>query len=225
MAVKENTATPRPVPAPWLPLLGLLLTLPCHAQTSIPDAGIGAYYAQDFKIDPTLPKCRCERQPDGSDHCFVVEKDTLCQLPGYGSEHHDETGDFIYVSPETSRCRLHRCKNDDYSALTDRSWHLLQKQVDGGVAAIIPGPTKSECEFARNRIKGLPATPEEAAARKAKYDDASAWIDAHDGCKKGLEMSYGESFMLDGVCHVNIPIPPVVSILSPHDVNDAECFQ
>lgn len=46
----------------------------------------------------------------------------------------------------------------------DRSWHLLQRQYDGLIRTITHGLTKHECEFAKARATGEPATDEEKAA-------------------------------------------------------------
>jgi hypothetical protein len=45
---------------------------------------------------------------------------------------------------------------------TDRSWHLLA-QSNTGEVSLIRNLTRRECEYARNRVLGQPATPEERA--------------------------------------------------------------
>lgn len=46
----------------------------------------------------------------------------------------------------------------------DTSWHMLERQQDGGIASVLHGLSKHECEFAKARIEGTPATEVEKAA-------------------------------------------------------------
>lgn len=107
-----------------------------------------------------------------------------------------------------------------------RSWHLLQTQADGGIAAILHGLTKDECEFAKNRIEGQPATPSEMEAQKAQIkiemeticpentkEAWAKWQDGHLGAT-GCQQPNGGAVVWGGG-----------RSYSPHDVITAECFQ
>lgn len=108
----------------------------------------------------------------------------------------------------------------------DHSWHLLQKQYDGLIRSVQSGLTKHECEFAKARATGQPATDEERKA-KDKYDQEAfmqicpldtkeAWREwnlAHPiahGCRSmdgNISTSWGgQSFQMT-------------------DISSAECFQ
>lgn len=115
-----------------------------------------------------------------------------------------------------------------------RTWHLLQKQADGGIAGILHGLTKEECEFARNRIEGHPATDQERAEdearRKRQADGWTKWKTEHH-CKEGVfgsEVTSGSSDQAaDGTCAMGREFGGITMgrSYSPHDVMTAECFQ
>jgi|HubBroStandDraft_1064217.scaffolds.fasta_scaffold97018_3 hypothetical protein len=90
-------------------------------------------------------------------------------------------------------CPAHRgclVTNECLASREDRSWHLLQKQYDGLIRSVQHGLTKRECEFARARIMGEPATDEEKAEAKAKAEKEEAlrvaakakWLTDRPGC-------------------------------------------
>lgn len=115
----------------------------------------------------------------------------------------------------------------------DRSWHLLQRQQNGGIAAVIHGLTKAECEFAKNRIEGRPATEEEkavvTAAREKRAAEWKKWMDDH-GCKQNPNQfgaTSGPSEKLaDGSCVQGSEFNAVTfGYSSATDVRSAECFQ
>jgi len=76
-----------------------------------------------------------------------------------------------------------------------RSWHLLQKQYDGLIRSVQHGLTQHECEFARARVMGEPATDEEKATAKRIADERAArhqadeekWLAEHPWCTGGNE--------------------------------------
>jgi len=113
----------------------------------------------------------------------------------------------------------------------DRSWHLMQKRMDGSVVVegLSATMTKHECEFARARAMGLPATVEEERAQRtaneelyfqkcppngASNEDWKKWQEQHpfaQGCANadgngGASWGGGR-------------------IYSPTDIFSAECFQ
>lgn len=85
----------------------------------------------------------------------------------------------------------------------DRSWHLLQKQYDGLIRSVQHGLTRHECEFARARVMGLPATDAEKAREKAETQRADeAWEKwrTENGCAQGQSSGFtsGPSFKSQG---------------------------
>ena len=123
-------------------------------------------------------------------------------------------------------------------AAEDRTWKLMERQADGGIADIKPGLTKEECDFAKARIEGLPATPEEkadqAADEKADAVKRMAWLDEHPSCKGNLGVGFpgpsgGEGQEgKDGLCiwwSGGVSRFGHTRSFSPHDVESAECFQ
>lgn len=106
----------------------------------------------------------------------------------------------------------------------DHSWHLLQRQHDGLIRSVQSGLTKHECEFAKARATGQPATDEERKTRD-KYDQEAymqtcplntneawrEWRNAHPlahGCRSGTGSTTWDfqSFEMT-------------------DISSAECFQ
>lgn len=122
------------------------------------------------------------------------------------------------------------------SADDGREWHLLQRQADGGVASVIRGLTKAECEFAKNRIEGNPATPADQQKaedmKNAQMQRASEWMKAHPDCDGmtsviGASGASGGEFedQGKGKCYWFLQRGDVSGSYSPHDVMAAECFQ
>lgn len=122
-----------------------------------------------------------------------------------------------------------------YADDAPKTWHLLQKQANGGIAGILHGLTKHECEFAKDRVEGNPATPEEKNAYQTREDAMmsrfSAWIKDHPDCKGVISttgiLSNGKEFSQDrdGTCFWSQPGGGIGRTYSPHDVTTAECFQ
>ena len=118
----------------------------------------------------------------------------------------------------------------------ERTWHLLQRQANGGIAGIVHGLTHAECEFGRKRIEGLPATPEEEAAEKAKTDALFQIVadarKAHPKCDSFniIPMMSADPYVQDpgnGFCRVGAPTQLFREsrTLSPTDIEHAECFK
>jgi len=105
-----------------------------------------------------------------------------------------------------------------------RTWHLLTQSY-GGTVSLIRDLTKHECEYARARALGLPATPEEQAAR-----DEFAQTQAERGkewCAKSLterQRSYGG---YDIMCSDDGRYSGYMTSgsVSPGDITRAECFE
>jgi len=120
-------------------------------------------------------------------------------------------------------------------ATEDRSWHLLQKQYDGLIRSVTHGLTKHECEFARARALGLPATPDEAAERERQRqkeeEDQKRIFAALE--KKALERPECQAIAdkNDILCKPSFMEEVVASSRSwnrrmePTDIASAECFQ
>ena len=116
----------------------------------------------------------------------------------------------------------------------DRSWHLLQEQYDGLIRSIQHGLTKHECEFARARIMGEPATDEEKAIYKARTEamqDAWDKWKADHGCdpKDDSGGTSGPSYKAKGgTCMRGEEFPYPGEgwhTVQPGDIRSAECFQ
>lgn len=116
----------------------------------------------------------------------------------------------------------------------DQSWHLLTQSY-GGTITLLKDLTQHECEFARARALGLPATDEEKAAAKLKEDVMAAktaednkWSEEHHCTSYTMSTDdpnerkdYG-----NGMCR----IPSMFSIsgwrlIRDGDIKTAECFQ
>lgn len=116
----------------------------------------------------------------------------------------------------------------------DRSWHLLQKQHDGLIRSVQHGLTQHECEFARARVMGLPATDEEKAETKAhtQYIDGlwEKW-EAENGCDRtqGSGWTSGPSFKVKGgYCMRGEEFARLgegMRSITMTDIASAECFQ
>jgi hypothetical protein len=110
----------------------------------------------------------------------------------------------------------------------DANWHLLTQSY-GGTVSILHGLTHDACEFARKRLRGLPATPEEEAADKAANDRML------DGAKKACaeaDDGWQSTSPISGVyCEKHSPVSwswsggGGGSVISPGDNKSAECFQ
>lgn len=111
-------------------------------------------------------------------------------------------------------------------AMAQDNWHLLTKS-QGGSVSILHGLSESACRFARNRLLGLPATPEEERAQAEYYQrlnppcpdkmekaDWDAWRKLNPGatgCRTKDGGSWGWGTTSRSV--------------SPSDILSAECFQ
>jgi hypothetical protein len=80
------------------------------------------------------------------------------------------------------------------------TWHLLTKSHVGTIS-LLKNLTEHECQFARARALGLPATPEEIEARKA---DDEKWFKDNPGATVR---------------------PGGVYTVSDGDIETAECFE
>lgn len=119
------------------------------------------------------------------------------------------------------------------------TWHLMQKRADGSVVAegLSAVMTKKECEFARARILGEPATDEEktayAATEKERWwtpcpptksttEQIDQWMYEHPLAEQCVtpDIGYGHGSMSWSGMGGN-----GVRTFSPHDIMTAECFQ
>lgn len=115
----------------------------------------------------------------------------------------------------------------------DRSWHLLQKQYDGLIRSVQHGFTKHECEFAKARAMGLPATEEEKAAVKKTIDDTAAryetsrkeWEMKYPGCNYGYSLKNDPPGCPNQIFFPSNSITFTQSMHSVTDIAIAECFQ
>lgn len=115
----------------------------------------------------------------------------------------------------------------------DRSWHLLQKQHDNLIRSVQHGLTRHECEFARARVMGLPATDEEkeaarVAAEKWKSAQIAESMAREQRCAdpqraKPRNGTYDEC---DPVWRGVIgPYSGTITQYMMTDIDSAECFQ
>lgn len=110
----------------------------------------------------------------------------------------------------------------------DRSWHMMQKRYDGSVVAegLTTTMTKHECEFARARILGLPATDEEKKAETARKEAAQK--DRDEFRKSHLECNTDPPPTNKVACWGFMLGTPNGSSTTMHMMNEiasAECFQ
>jgi len=116
----------------------------------------------------------------------------------------------------------------------DASWHLLTKTYGGNVT-LLKNLTEHECDFARNRELGLPATDSEKLAdteyRVSVSKKWDAWRKLHD-CKD--EMGEGSTTAMesekspDGMCirGAEFALPGEgIHQVSAGDIQSAECFK
>lgn len=113
----------------------------------------------------------------------------------------------------------------------DRPWHLLQKRYDNSVVAegLTTTMTKHECEFARARILGRPATDEEkeaAAAQEAvrleqSRKEAAEWRREHPECNTDPPPTDKPSCW-----NTTIFVGDITSrLVNMTNIASAECFQ
>lgn len=109
----------------------------------------------------------------------------------------------------------------------EHSWTLLT-QTAGGKVNITRDLTEGECEYARNRVLGLPATDEERAAVKAAQEARSAswrsFLEDNNCTQSGTTslMSYKDD---SGGCWLGADLGATSwGSISFHDIRLAECF-
>jgi hypothetical protein len=118
----------------------------------------------------------------------------------------------------------------------DRSWHLLQRQVDGLIRSVTHGLTKHECEFAAARAMGEPATDEEKAAAKKASDERVArekaeedrWNADHPGCNRYYPSKDDPKGKCDGLSYPSLFTGGGMwssTVTMPTNISSAECFQ
>lgn len=106
----------------------------------------------------------------------------------------------------------------------DRSWHLLQKQYDGLIRSVQHGLTRHECQFAKARVMGLPATPEEVEAEKIRQEKLAETTKALEArcADPKREKPKVNSIFLDecsiGWSGGGMGVPPT-------NIQSVECFQ
>lgn len=110
----------------------------------------------------------------------------------------------------------------------EHSWHLLT-QTERGMISLLKDLTRHECEFARARALGLPATDEEKATANRQIEveqreheqRRAEWLKSHSECNPSDP-------------HKLLPFPcsedpyfsrSYVRMVSPNDIKSAECFQ
>jgi len=107
------------------------------------------------------------------------------------------------------------------------TWHLLT-QSEGGTVSLVKGLTKHECEFARARTLGLPATPaEEEAAYPIcpplnTVDSEIVWATWHrvHPAARGCNTADGNRTM-----SWTWGLEPSFGYSNPGNIKSAECFQ
>lgn len=100
----------------------------------------------------------------------------------------------------------------------DRGWHLLT-QANSGAVSLLKDLTKRECEFAANRLLGLPATDGEREAMRQQDEARKAARDEH-------RRAYPECYLSDQVLNLTQCVFLFPSgIVSHSDTKTAECFR
>ncbi|KKL95401.1 hypothetical protein LCGC14_1854960 [marine sediment metagenome] len=120
----------------------------------------------------------------------------------------------------------HEQENDPWR----EAW-VLFTQTEGGNISMTRGLTEYECEFARNRALGLPATDEERqnfkAAINAINERRETWAEENN-CRAGGGSTSAESHVTDdGRCVFGFDLAYLgtgMFIISEWDIKRAECF-
>lgn len=108
-----------------------------------------------------------------------------------------------------------------------RNWHLLQRQVNNGVAAVLHGLTKQECKFAKARIEGNPTNAEEKRRQDEEYKIRMGQT-CPDNTKEAWEAWNKEHPLAQGCSHnggMGMSVWGGGRTFSPTDIIFAECFQ
>ena len=102
------------------------------------------------------------------------------------------------------------------------AWNLLERQANGGIASVLHGLTKDQCDFALARIEGEPATAEEKATQASERAAADQRQEDFDRSHHCSDASGGDSS-----CSSLLPLgsPMQSHLISGTDVIGGECFQ
>jgi hypothetical protein len=119
----------------------------------------------------------------------------LIATPAFGQD-----CDGIYRDPNWLPLHM---SNDYLQVVTPDHWHLLTKSHVGTIS-LLKNLTEHECQFARARVLGLPATKDEIAAAKKKDEENARATREHP------ESMFGSGW---------------TNQINPGDIETAECFE